>query len=167
MAKEYMLAHLLEEPRQENDIFKSWPAHITVLPWFVCKDLVVIEDALHEACDQIEPIVVQTGPMLMLGPKHDKPARQVGKTPKLQRMHLDILDVISNPDNGARIQNKIEYFGNAYNPHITKHARFDEGQPVIIDQISLVSASEIEPNNHRLKVIERTFKLGLGHEATA
>jgi hypothetical protein len=164
MDKEYLLAHLLAQSEAGSE-FRSWPAHITLVPWFNVEDLPTFMNSLEIMTSGVQPIHTVTGSLEELGESRREEVRKILRTTELQVFHLALLGITQSR---AALKDKSRHFGEAYNPHITKHSGMEAGQLITLNSFSLVEAEERQQRGNRLKTVLKTYVLlDESHETTA
>ena len=151
--KEYMVAHLLDS----IDEFRSWPPHITLLPWMTTVDVPKLEDSFQTVADSTGLITLTTGPLELKDNRFEE-VRKIIKTEQLDELHMALLGAAKHI---GQFGPKIKHFGRpGYNPHITKHSGISEGDDILMRSFSLIEAEEKRPEENRLKTVIGTFRLG-------
>jgi 2'-5' RNA ligase len=125
------------EPFKKGEIFRKWPLHVTIVPWFIEARQRRLIDGLQEVQSATKPFKITMGSTALFGFKKNTPVRLIEESDLLQTLHLKNLAAVYNSKGQFDERNQVGY---KYRPHITE--RENEIIPTVINvsQVALVEA---------------------------
>lgn len=134
---EYMLAAFLQ-PVHEGDVFKAWPLHITLAPWFdICGEAKLVA-AIRRVAAAFKPFYVTGLRRSRFGWGRAVPVTVV-ESADIVRLHNELHESLLL--HSIYIKNA-SFTGHAYVPHVTKKGsqELEPGMTVQINHIALIKA---------------------------
>jgi hypothetical protein len=162
-----ILVHLVE-PKPVGYRFertrKSWPLHITLVPWFFAdsEQMPAFTSEITAVCEKITPPVSRVGNRELFGPNHDIPVNVLSDVLALKGLHIALLDIVDRTTEGLQVPSA--YVGAQYRPHITRHNGMGatQGDVIAVDSVALVN---VDASN--ICTVAQTFAVGNHAEAAA
>ena len=144
---EYITCVLFDDYSLDDEL-KSWPLHITLVPWFAPDDIVTFKENFVDLLKHDHQISVVVGEEKTWGPNT---VNVIEYSQPLHDMHRKALKLIET--SGRLLINK-QYTGENYTPHIThqKSLAKQPGDNVLVKNIYII---ERDTKTKRKKVITK------------
>ncbi|MFC1755899.1 2'-5' RNA ligase family protein [Patescibacteria group bacterium] len=128
-----MLAAILSK-QEIGIIFKKWPKHITLIPWFNVSDYEKIDKLLTNYFSNLNSFSFELGNEDHFGPVKDKKVIRIENTSELIKIHRDLISLLDK----EKILPDMKYCGENYKPHITTKEDFPQDLDKTINEVYLV-----------------------------
>lgn len=126
-------------PTTVGAMFKTWPLHVTIVPWFRLTDATdSIIRSLTEALTPIRPFIVTANAETMMGPRHDRPVVLIAEPTPLQDIEQRVRTYFHKKR--ALLVDETTKKQRSFRPHVTvqKEDRLQTGDSFAVDSIYIV-----------------------------
>lgn len=160
---EHLIVIMLEHT-PFNLEFEIWPQHITIVPWFPCRDETKLDRILADIAARHQAFEVITGESEHWGKKEKYEVITVDDPEaKLHDLHQAIYNSLEAAD--FPVHQK-DFLGDKYRPHVTIRNEFQKHQPhlargqkVTIEEFSLVRQVRMKKTGRMIKSLKKNYKL--------
>lgn len=138
--------------------FEDWPLHITLVPWFPCRDESRLDKVLQGVAANNHKLQVTVGKRVMFGPRKDIPVNLLTNDGDLYRLHWDVFRTLET--NGFPIHQKT-HLGQNYRAHITHQGKRhkNEGDVLPINSFVLVRQIRLKKTGRMIKAVVKEYEL--------
>lgn len=163
MARNEHLVVVMLDPVPRGEEFEIWDRHITLVPWFPCKDKKNLGAVLASVANRHSQFTVKGGALEEWGRKEKYPVQLVEDKGRLQALHADVFNSLES--SGFPIHQK-DFMGPKYSPHIALRNRlqkgkaFKPGQEISISNFTLVKQDRLKGSGRMIKTLVKDYELG-------
>lgn len=151
------------EPKPVGQEFEVWPPHITIVPWFPCKDEHRLDEVLSSVASRHQALEVTAGEIEQWGDREKFEVLKVEDDGRLHELHQDVFNNLEN--NGFFIHQK-DYLGDKYTPHVTlrnyesRDYHPKAGTPITVGKFALIKQIRLKKSGRMIKSLVREYELG-------
>jgi 2'-5' RNA ligase len=127
------------EPQVPSMQFKTWPLHVTIVPWFRLSDpSVQIASGLQEALHEVKVAIVSTGDEAQFGPRGNRQVRLLRPVGQLEQIEAKVRNYMHKKR--AFMLDETTKKPYDFRPHVTAQNGFllPESVPIRIAQLYIV-----------------------------
>lgn len=141
------------EPIETGTVFRQWPLHCTLVPWFHYEGgIITIQKELETFFSAQQPLWLVGAEEAMFGPSRDVMVNKLVSSNELLQLHNKTLQKLQ--ELGA-VFSAEHYVGNGYQPHVTQHGgrKLRKGQRHLSRAVYLVES--VDERTKQRKVVSR------------
>lgn len=143
--------------------FETWPPHITIVPWFPCRDAVRLDQVLTKIAQKHQKMDVRAGEIEGWGREDKFKVLKIDDDGRLHRLHWEVFRDLEK--NGFPIHQK-DYLGERYTPHVTLRSSksdenlFETGEIIKLSNFTLIKQLRLKGSGRMIKSAVKNYELG-------